>query len=174
MGYGYNSYPYWRIYCEDHSELLVKQKMRRFGESTYNRLLKFCRVINRQADLHEDKVQDLCSKDSPYRRLYLKSLHKTKGEVSPAEPDERTQKVIDAFLSSFYEHNNLNSSERFTIILNRDPNGGFEVSDVVIPQEKPHEPQEDEPMLGKRKPLISSSAKRKGKGKANKKNLPST
>lgn len=168
MGYGYTTYPFWRIYCEDHAELLVKQKIRKLQDAMYNKLLKFCRAVNRHADLYGDKPADNSYVNSSFKRLYTKtkSARPKVKKTAPGDED-RQRKIVEAFLSSFYENNNVNSSQQFIITLRRDPNDDYEVTEIAIPPPDDDLTQEDEGQLGKRKSKeLSPPPKRSSKKKA--------
>lgn len=150
MGYGYNTYPNWRIYCEDHAELPIKLKIKKLKDSTHNQLVKFCRALNRTADLNEDTTPTTWPKKVTFKRTTSKPSRERSKNLNPNEI-ERQNKLIDAFLSSFYSNINLNSSQQFSITLKRDPNGGFEVASIDIPPPDDQQTEEENPSLGKRK-----------------------
>ena len=152
MGYGYSSFPFWRIYCDDHAELLIKQRLRKGPDHVYNQLLRFCRTLNRIADIHEDLPAIAGLKKIPFKRSTHIKEKKTRGKRSALEDPGRRQEVIAAFLSSYYEQHFNNSSQQFTVTLRRHPNETFEVLAVTVPPPDDQQTQEEEASLGKRKP----------------------
>lgn len=157
MGHSYNAYPFWRIYCEDHAELAIKQRFKKAKNSLHNQLLKFCRALNRTADLHEDITSIPVPKRVTFKRPPPQSgVDRSRGRKVNPEDNDRQNKLIEAFLCSFYSNNNLNSSQQFTINLRRDPNGGFEVASISIPPPDDEQTDEEETALGKRNPKTIS------------------
>jgi hypothetical protein len=165
MGFGYMNHPNWRIYCEDHAELEIKQRLDNFPTLYYERAIKFARQINKQADQFGIKPAVF---DPDLRKVSTRTL-----AVKKTLPKSvRDAKIIEVFLKSYLQ-NNSSPKERFTIILLKDPSGGLSLKEVTIPKDTssstqkstrlvPTHPQKST-MLVKRKPQNSHPLKKKGK-----------
>lgn len=132
MGFGYSSPPYWRIYCEDHAELEIKQRLDNYPTVYYEKAIRFARQINKQADQFGLKPPPF---DPELRRVSSRSL-----SVSKRVPKAvRDAKLFDFFYNSYLQ-NNSGLKDRFTIVLLKDPSDGFTVKEVIIPADPTTDP----------------------------------
>lgn len=148
LGYGYTSYPYWRIYCSSHSELPIKTRLKKLVSDVHTCLLKACRGINRFADLYGTPVNN---EEENGRRVVIKRINRPGSSLKSAK--SKQDLIVNAFLESFYQSVNDNSGPKFAITLRRDPEGGYSVDHVSIPHPDDQDTVVDESSLGKRQPI---------------------
>jgi len=141
MKYGYLHPPHWRIYCDQHAELDIRQKVDSYPNKLYEKAIKFARQINKIADQFK---------------------------VKPPQPDPLLKKISTKSLNTRRSNKKSPSTGRFTILLYKHPNEEYEVTDVIIPPPPPlslknsrkkTKPKARREQLRKRRPIVPNGMK---------------
>ena len=138
MGYGFNSAPFWRIYCEQHSDIPIKKKLLECPNTYYESIIKFTRQLNKQLDITSLSLHPHTNNN---KNTVRKIAFKSNGTEARRIKDK--EKIVDAYLQSFIQ-NNI-ASNRFYIVLDKLTGGDYRVSSVNIPSK-----YSDDFSLGKR------------------------
>lgn len=128
LGYGYSEAPFWRIYCESHADLEIKQKLQAVPRQYMERVQKLVRCIEKQRELHGDRP---VFEQAQVKRICLRV-------AGGAKRGARASQLRKAYLDSYVINTYLCVPQRFYITLHSDEVEGLALEQCNIPGEEEH------------------------------------
>lgn len=128
LGYGYSEAPFWRIYCESHADLEIKQKLQAVPRQYLERVQKLVRCIEKQRELHGDRP---VFEQAQAKRICLRV-------ADGAKRGARASQLRKAYLDSYMINTYLCVPQRFYITLHSDEVEGLALEQCNIPGEEEH------------------------------------
>lgn len=122
LSYKHITPPYWRLYCDQHSELLLKKNVLQLNSKFTSEIVKFCKAVDKLYETHGvKKAQNRRIRDGK-RKMSRRKL--------------RELEMKKRFLESYYRNSNVGC---FKFKLRRLKRNKYELVNITIPKKSEYE-----------------------------------